>query len=127
MSDEKPSVQRRRLIIGGLAAIGVGIMGAFTLQTVGFMYRRPHNKKYDDLLSLIWNRENAERIGVVVLEEDGQFEPWNIAPQLRKRIGTRKLPEVMVLDAQEGRLVEAKGWVIPETLALLCALSAIAR
>lgn len=127
MSDEKTSIQRRRLIIGGLAAIGVGVMGVYTLQTVGFMYRRPHNKKYDDLLSLLWNRENADRVGLIVLEEDGQFEPWNIAPQLRKRIGQRKLPDVMAMDAREGRLVEAKGWVIPETLALLCALSTIAR
>ncbi|MBI3677187.1 MAG: hypothetical protein HY243_11300 [Proteobacteria bacterium] len=124
---EKISIPRRRLVIGGLAALGVGVMGAYTLQTLGFMYRRPHNKQYDDLLSLIWNRENAERIGVIVLDEDGQFEPWTVAPQLRRRIGKRKLPEVILEDAKQGRLVEARGWVIPETLALLSALSAVIR
>jgi hypothetical protein len=127
MSDRKaPSLQRRRLIVGGLTAIGVGVMGVYTLKTVGYM-RRAHNRQFDDLVSLIWNREDAERIGLIVLDADGQFEPWNVAPQLRRRIGRRKLPDVVLEDAREGRLVEANGWVIPETLALLSALSVFAH
>jgi hypothetical protein len=43
---------------------------------------------------------------------------------MRERIAKRPLAQVMIEDISEGRVQEAGGWVMPETLALLCALAA---
>jgi hypothetical protein len=47
-----------------------------------------------------------------------------MAADLRSRIAGRPLATVIAEDASDGRLVEGSGWVLPETLGLICALAA---
>ena len=44
--------------------------------------------------------------------------------ELRQRFERRTLGEVANADLAEGKLMEVKGWVLPESVALLCVLAA---
>ena len=90
---------------------------------------RPRRRltQFDDVLSLLPDRDDAVVVGNIVREKAEQIEPWRIAPQLRERLDGRTLEEAAMKDVAEARLVEAAGWLLPETLALLCALAAEAE
>ena len=112
--------RRHALIAGGgvvvVAAAGVG--GRLLLR------KRYAPSPYDDLLGLLEDRDAAAQIGETVLAEVEDFEPKTLADELRARIANRPLAAVTAEDANEGRVVEGGGWVLPETLGLLCALAA---
>jgi hypothetical protein len=112
--------RRHALVAGGgvvvVAAAGVG--GRMLLR------KRYAPSPYDDLLALLEDRDAAAQIGETVLAEVEEFEPKVLANELRTRIAKRPLAVVMAEDANEGRVVEGGGWVLPETLGLLCALAA---
>jgi hypothetical protein len=48
----------------------------------------------------------------------------DLAKGLRQRFERRTLAEVTNSDLAQGKLSEVKGWVLPESLALLCILAA---
>ena len=114
-------ISRRQTIIlgGGVAAVaGAGLAGRFLLR------KRFAPTPYDDLIALVPDRDGAAQIGETVLAEVEDFEPTAMASDLRRRIAGRPLAAVVQEDARGGRIVEGGGWVLPETLGLICALAA---
>jgi hypothetical protein len=59
-----------------------------------------------------------------VLAGIADFDTKTVAANVRARLEHNTLAQVASGDAVGGRLLEAGGWVIPETLGLLCALAA---
>ena len=117
-------VTRRDAFIAGGGAVVLAVAG------IGgrFLLRRRHAPSpYDDLLGLLEDRDAAAQIGETLLAEFDDFDPKTAADDLRARINKRPLSSVLVDDAGEDRVVEAGGWVLPETLGLLCALAAKAE
>jgi hypothetical protein len=112
--------RRNALLAGGGAAaiLAAGLGGRFLLR------KRHAPSPYDDLLSLLDDRDADAQIGETVLAEVEEFEPKAMADELRTRLGGRPLAAVLVEDTVQNRVVEAGGWVLPETLGLLCALAA---
>jgi hypothetical protein len=47
------------------------------------------------------------------------------AAQLRNRIGGHSLARPIAEDLSNNRLIEAQGWLLPDTLAELCTLAAM--
>jgi hypothetical protein len=117
-------IPRRPLLIALGAVLGVGIVGGGLYES-GLLGRHHHSAAgYEDLLSGLGDRDSANRLGEAVLAETGAFETSQIARELRKRMAPRPLAAVLAADLAEDRVVEIKGWVLPETLTLLCGLSA---
>ena len=121
MKEIKELLTRRRILIGA--------GGAVALTAAGFEARRLLHKRYapspyDDLLKLLDDRDADAQIGEAVLAEIDDFDPKAAADDLRTRLAHRSLAQLAASNAAEGQLVEAGGWVLPETLGLLCALAA---
>lgn len=122
MSGFKPT--RRQTVLGGaVAAIAGGLVAIGPV----LLRKRYAPSPYDDLLALLDNRDADAQIGEAILADKNDFDADAVAAALRARIGKRPLPDVMADDAAQGRVVEADGWLLPETLALLCALAAKAN
>jgi len=112
---------RREAVIGasiGAAAGVAGVGGRY------FLRKRHAPSPYDDLLALLDDRDADAQIGETVLAEIEDFDPQATADDLRARLAHNTLSGLMAEDASEGRLVEAGGWILPETLGALCALAA---
>ncbi len=116
----KAYLTRRNVLIGGgvVAAGGLAVGGRYLLR------KRHAPSPYDDLLALLDDRDADAQIGETVLAELDDFDPKLVADDVRTRVEGRPLAQVVTEDAVEGRVVEAGGWIMPETLALLCALAA---
>jgi hypothetical protein len=117
----------KELLTRRIILIGAG--GVVVLAVGGYEGRRLLRKRYapspyDVLLALLDDRDADAQIGEAVLADIDDFDPKLAAEELRERIGKRPLAQVMIEDIGEGRVQEAGGWVMPETLALLCALAA---
>ena len=112
--------RRQTLMLGGgvVLVAGAGFGRRFLLR------KRYAPSPYDDLLTQLDDRDAAAQIGETVIAEVEDFEPEAEAAKLRQRIAGRPLSAVSVEDASVARLVEAGGWVLPETLGLICALAA---
>lgn len=112
--------RRKTLMIGGgaVAVLGGGIAGRFLLR------KRYAPSPYDDLLVQLDDRDAAAQIGETVLAGIEDIEPAALAKRVREHVTGRRLTAVMVEDAKEAKLVEAGGWVLPETLGFICALAA---
>lgn len=112
--------RRNAIMIGGGIVATAAVGGGARM----LLRKRYAPSPYDDLLNLLDDRDAAAQIGETVLAEVEEFEPKALADQLRTRIAKRPLGMVSAEDALEGRTVEAGGWVLPETLAMICALAA---
>ena len=107
----------------------IGAGGVVVLAAAGFEGRRLFRKRYapspyDDLLALLDDRDADAQIGEAVLADIDDFDANLVADEVREGIAKRPLAQVLIEDISEGRLLEAGGWVMPETLALLCTLAA---
>ena len=109
------SLSRRGLALGAgaLALLGAG---GLAHRFFGHWYRPT---PYDDLLHQITDREPAAALGRLVKSDDS---PDRLAARLR-RSGFR-LAERARADASAGRVVEADGWLVPETVVLYARLAA---
>ena len=124
MSDDlKTMIARRPLLAGGLAALGLAAVGAVAYEAGLFGPPYPHTP-YDDLLRLLPDRAAAIALGRDVLASDPAFDTKGTATHLRGKIGHRPLEAVLMSDIESDDLTEVKGWVLPATLAQLCALAA---
>jgi hypothetical protein len=112
---------RRQAVIGG-GLLAVAAVAA--LEGPRLLRKRYAPSPYDDLLRLLDDRDADAQLGEAVLADRGDFDADAVAEELRARLAGRPLSDVMREDAQQGRVTEADGWVLPETLALLCALAA---
>lgn len=125
MSDKGPS--RRAVTVGGgiAAALGIAALGLTVPRLFG---RRFRSTPYDDLFAQLVDREEAIKVGQAAIDTAAlpaaPARPGALAKALRQRVERRTLAEVTNSDLAEGKIAEVKGWVLPETLVLLCVLAA---
>lgn len=112
--------RRQALYLGGsaVALLGAGLTGRKLLR------KRFAPTPYDDLLALLKDRDAAAQIGETVLVQVPNLVPVELAHTLRQHIAQRPVADVCAADAAQGRILEAAGWVMPQTLGLVCALAA---
>lgn len=115
------SVSRRPLVLSALALIGVGIAGGIAVEAPRLLKKRIHSP-YDDITDQISDQEQAVKVGDAVIAKMGAFDAAKSANALRVRKGS--LMEMAKADIATGKTLEAKGWVLPESLALACAILA---
>ena len=126
MSGKGPS--RRAVTIGGgvAAALGITALGISVPRLFGRHYR---STPYDDLFAQLVDRGEAVKVGAAMLprlpEGAGRPRTGGLARDIRQRLERRTLLEVTNSDLAEGKLLEVEGWVLPETLVLLCVLAAM--
>lgn len=115
----KDLLTRRNILIGagGAVVVAGGVFEASRL-----LSDRP--TPFDDLLNRLDDREESIEIGSSVLAETEEFDAKTVAATLRARHGQSTLAQEAIEDSAADRLLEAGGWVLPETVALLCALAA---
>lgn len=121
----------RRPFISGLAA-AVALAGIAALEAPRFFpklfERRYPPTPFDDLFAALPNRENAVRLGIVLAATMPRgIEARTLAARLRRRIGGHSLALAIDGDLTDGRLAEAQGWLLPDSLADLCLLAAMAE
>jgi hypothetical protein len=87
--------------------------------------RRYRSSPYDDLFAQLIDRDAAVKVGNAAMD-NGTARPAvaDLAKELRQRFERRTLAEVTNSDLAQGKLSEVDGWVMPESLALLCELAA---
>ena len=111
----------RRSVIGGLAALAVAAIGGAAWKFHIFGKHYPPTP-YDDLLNQIVEREPAATLGREARRAIPDFNLQNLAADLRRP--GRELMRRAPLDAGENRLMEANGWVLPQSVGLYAALAA---
>jgi hypothetical protein len=116
---------RRSMLFAGAGAAALGT-GGIAYESWRLLVRRYPPTPYDDLLSLLPDREAARRLGSAFLSEHSNFTPRHAAKALRERIAGQPLLTVLDREIGTGGLTEAGHWLVPQTLAGLCALAAIA-
>jgi hypothetical protein len=118
------SIPRRTLLAGGLAVLGLGAAALLAFKVPALLGPHYAPTPFDDLLSQLPDRENATRLGQAVLARQKNFDARNTASLLRARLKNRPLGDVLSAELQQGRVVEVRGWILPETMTTLCALAA---
>jgi len=79
---------------------------------------------FDDLFALLPDRENAVRLGATLIQDRPLPDLRTAATRLRRRLGGHSLAVAIADDLARNRLIVAQGWLLPESLAELCALAA---
>ncbi len=115
---------RRAVTVGGgiAAALGIAAIGITVPRLFGHRYRRT---PYDDLFAQLVDRGEAMKVGGAALDTIGNVTAAKLGKEVRQRMDRRTLLETADSDLAEGKLAEVHGWVLPETLVLLCALAAV--
>jgi hypothetical protein len=119
-------IARRPFLLGAFAVLA-GIAGTGVLLETPTVRRTRAVFFHGNLLGLLDDRGDARLVGASVLKGLKSFDVRQVTGQLQDRIGKQALSHVLTEDAAAGRLTDAGGWVLPETLALLCALAARTR
>lgn len=109
---------KRRAVIGGVAAGAAVAAGLYRFTDLLVKHYPP--TPYDDVLDKIVDREQAARLGAHV---PVQGDAAALAARLRVAVPGR-VQAAADADIAAGRLVEADGWLVPETVAWLAALAA---
>ena len=107
-----------------LAALGIALAGGAAVEAPRWFHRRYKPSPFDDLLAALPDRDSAARIGAAVLAETSNFSPLGTAAALRGKLVGGPLVDAFSADVAGGRLIEVRGWILPESLADLCALAA---
>ena len=110
---------KRRTVIGGaVMAAGAAAAGLYRFTDIFVKHYAP--TPYDDVLAQLVDRQEAVKLGARMT---GAGTPAALAAQLR---GTLKdgLAAAVAADAAAGRVVEADGWVVPQSVARLAMLAA---
>lgn len=123
----KSDIARRPVLAAVLGALGIGVAGGLIYEVPTLFHRRYPRTPFDDLLSLLADRESATKLGAAVLAVRPGFDPQAEASALRRKIGDGSLAQAVADDIASNHLVEIHGWLIPATLASLSALAAKAR
>ncbi len=111
---------RRAVTIGGGIAVALGLT-AIGVTVPHLFGKRYKPSPYDDLFAKLVDRETAAKVGHAA---DVPRDAKGLATALRQRLNRRSVAQVTQADLAEGRLAEVKGWVLPQSLVLLCALAA---
>ena len=114
-----PKLSRRSLTIGGIAvAATAAVAGA--VYELPRLFRNRARGEYADLANLLDDTDQAAIVGRALPATDIHEQ----AAAVRTRLQGRALSDVLSEEAARGALVEAGGWVLPETLGTLCAMAA---
>ena len=113
----------RRNVIG---ATGIAVLAAVAAGYEGWRHLARHYPPtpYDDLLSLLPDREAAKQVGRAFLAANSGFLPAHAAGALRQHIAGRSLGTVLQDEIARGEIIETGHWLLPQTLVGLCALTA---
>ena len=110
---------RRRALIASATAVSAALAaGLYRFTDLFVKHYAP--TPYDDVLATLADREQAAKLGALVSDAT---PPQALAVRLRATIKPG-LTAAAKADAAAGRLTEAGGWVVPESVALLSALAA---
>jgi hypothetical protein len=118
-------ITKRNLLTGLAALLTVSAIGA-VIELPRILHVRGHSP-YDDVISATGDPDKAAIIGRAVLADLPSFDADATAKALRKRTTPDSVTEASMNDSDKGNLLEAGGWVLPETFALACALAAKAN
>lgn len=117
----KPWISRRPFLIGALAAAGAAAIGG--IYEAGLFRGRPAGP-YGDVLEPLDDLADAPIVGRAYLADTKNFDAKAAATQLRARLQHQSFSDVLSADIAGDRLAEAGRWVLPESLAVACALAA---
>ena len=120
----KPRIARRPLLAGLLASAGIAVVGLAVIEAPHLLRPRYAPTPFDDLLAQLSDREAAIRLGAAYLSAQHSFNVQTTARSLRQRLSGTSFAAALDADLARGSLVEAHGWILPETLVFLCALAA---
>jgi hypothetical protein len=116
-----PKLSRRGVTIGAIAAGGAAIIAGTVYEAPKLFKRRPHGE-YAELVSKLGDPEKAAIVGRV-MQDRGAPSKEELS-ELKTALAKTSLADVAIADAKRDQLAEANGWVLPATLATLCALAA---
>ncbi len=117
-------VRRRPLLSGLIGALGLGVLGGGAYEAVRTIRHEQEPGAYGDLVSRLPDPDGARLVGRAVIADLPRFNAGEKAHALRKLLAAHNLADVTADDLAAGRIAEAGGWVLPESLALICALAA---
>jgi len=117
----KTLFSRRNLLMG---AAGIAVVAGVGFEASRVLRKRYAPSPYDDLLAKLDDRDGSAQIGEAVLAEVEDFDAKTVAAGLRAKLAQASLADIAAADAAAERLVEAHGWVLPQSVGLLCALAA---
>jgi hypothetical protein len=120
----KTQIARRPLLASLLGVAGLAIIGGGAYEAVRLGARRYPPTRYDDLLYKLSDRQSAMQFGRQVLSASKSFDLRRTARSLRSRLKRKSLAAVLDADIRKGAMTEVRGWIVPQTLADLCALAA---
>jgi hypothetical protein len=111
---------RRRTAIAGVAAAGAAATaGLYRFTDLFVKHYAP--TPYDDVLAALVDREHAAKFGALV---PGTLNARALAEKLRTSLQPGGFAAAVKADVAANRVIEADGWVVPESVALLSALAA---
>jgi hypothetical protein len=113
---------RRRTLVAGLAALAAAVAGGTAWKLRLFRKHYPPTP-YDDVLARLDDREWAAKFGGTAQGALPRFTPAGAAAELRGLLRSGSLERAALADAQAGRLLEAGGWLVPRSVALMAALA----
>ena len=114
---------RRRLISGSGALIGLGTAAALTFG-FGLWHGPWASSPYDDLLDRLPVVAGALTLGRAVRQALPALDDRATAASLRRRLAGMSLRKLAREDAEHRHVVEVSGWILPLSVAELCALAA---
>jgi hypothetical protein len=123
-------MKTRRSLIAGVAAsaaVVAAVAGGALWHFTGVFARHYPPTPYDDVLGRLTDREQAARLGAAALRGMPDFQSGQAAARLRAAFGSGGLSVAATIDTVSGRTVQADGWVLPQSVALLSALAAKVR
>jgi len=112
---------RRPVVVSALALIGLGVAGGIAVEAPRLLRRRARTP-FDDITDQLPREDVAVTVGKAVLADQHDFGATKTANVLRARSGS--LVRMAREDCAHGQMLEAGGWVLPQSLALACAVLA---
>ena len=118
----KPWIPRRLFLTGAVAAAGIAALaGGYEV----FLFRSRPKGPYGDVLASLDDFSDAPVLGRAYLAQTKNFDAKAVAAQLRARLQHQSFSDMLNADVAGNQVAEAGGWVLPESLALVCALAAV--
>ncbi len=112
---------RRPVVVSALALIGLGVAGGIAVEAPRLLRRRVRSP-YDDITDQLGQEAASVTVGKAVLAGQRDFDAAKTTNALRARNGS--LARMAHEDSVRGRMLEADGWVLPQSLGLACAVLA---
>jgi hypothetical protein len=79
---------------------------------------------FDDVLGRLDDREQAAKLGAAALKDQPNFDAEASAQRLRAALEHGSFREVVLADAETGRVQLVQGWVLPQSVVVLSAIAA---